>query len=839
MPRTIATMRLFSFVNRLQFNIFVLILLLSDPANLFPGDDNCIIFKPVVCLPHQPGQIVSSSEYHGWLQGSRVNIPEFFLLCSLILFMANRFADIILPLAVSGRFTYRIPEEFLAKVAPGVMVTVEFGRSNLYSGIVCSIHDKTPELHKIKSIIEVNDTIPVISDQQLKLWLWISEYYMCYEGEVLKAALPSELYLKRYKPKKETFIVLARNFTDEELNNILNRIVKAPRQYEILSEYIRLSGYTSGSEIIPVRKSALLRETRASPGVIDSLSEKGILSILYLDISRLKSSDGSVEPLKKLSEIQEVAYASVKSQLKDKAITLLHGVTSSGKTEIYIHLIDEQLKKGRQVLYLLPEIALTTQIILRLKKHFGAVTGVYHSRFSDPEKVEIWNMVAESDPQKGYRLILGVRSSLFLPFLDLGLIIVDEEHDGSYKQHDPAPRYHARDAAIMLAAIHKAKTVLGSASPSIESYNNALKGKYGLTDLKERHGAIKLPAIILANTREAYRKKLMVSHFTPQLLHAIDEALGKGEQVVLFQNRRGFSPYIECSECGWIPTCVQCAVNLTYHKGINRLVCHYCGYSTGLPSKCDSCHSSGMVTRGFGTEKIEDEIKIVFPAARIGRMDQDTTRNKNSFDRIIKAFEERRIDILIGTQMISKGLDFENLTVVGVLNADNLLNYPDFRAHERSFQLIEQVSGRAGRRQKQGKVVIQTSDPGNKIIRMVLRHDYTGMFKSESDERIAFNYPPFCRMIRISIRHKERATLNLYSEILGKDLKGVFGKRVLGPEYPVISQVQSWYIKNILLKIEREKAPGKAKQLLKEAISRLGSEKGAGSLRITIDVDPY
>jgi primosomal protein N' (replication factor Y) len=514
-------------------------------------------------------------------------------------------------------------------------------------------------------------------------------------------------------------------------------------------------------------------------------------------------------------------------------------VTSSGKTEIYIHLIEEQLKKGKQVLYMLPEIALTTQIILRLKRHFGAVTGVYHSRFSDPEKVEIWEKVAENDPLNSYRLILGVRSSLFLPFSDLGLIIVDEEHDGSYKQHDPAPRYHARDSAIMLAAMHSAKTILGSASPSVESYNNAVNGKYGLTELKERFGLIKLPSIVLANTREAYRKKLMVSHFTPELLQAMDDALGKEEQIILFQNRRGFSPYIECSECGWIPVCIQCAVNLTYHKGIGKLVCHYCGYTTSMPSKCGNCHSTGMVTRGFGTEKIEDEIKIVFPAARVARMDQDTTRNKNSFNKLIRAFEEQRIDILIGTQMISKGLDFENLTVVGILNADNLLNYPDFRAHERSFQLMEQVSGRAGRRQKQGKVVIQTSDPANKIIRLVLRHDYVSMFRMQSEERMTFNYPPFCRMVKISIKHKDRTQLNYYSDILGRYLKEIFGKRVLGPESPVISQVQLWYIKTILIKIEREKPPAKAKQLIIEAIDRLGKEKGASALKIAVDVDPY
>jgi primosomal protein N' (replication factor Y) len=749
------------------------------------------------------------------------------------------FADIILPLAVRGRFTYRIPDEMLGKVRPGVRVTVQFGGKNLYSGVVCKIHDNTSGIKNVKAVIDVLDTIPVITDYQLKLWQWISEYYLCTEGEVMKAALPAEMSINSFKPRTEVFIKLAKSFNDKELNSILDSLARAPKQLEVLSAYIRLTGYSEGTEIKPFSKAMLLKESGSSPNAIDALAGKGILETFPLTVTRLNDSDSYRDPVKQLSEPQETAFASIKSQFKEKDIVLLHGVTSSGKTEIYIKLIEEQLKMGKQVLYMLPEIALTTQIILRLKKHFGPVTGVYHSRFSDPEKVEIWKRVSDNDPLHGYRLILGVRSSLFLPFINLGLIIVDEEHDGSYKQHDPAPRYHARDSAIMLAALHKAKTILGSASPSIESYNNAVNGKYGLAVLKERYGFIKLPSILLANTREAYRKKLMVSHFTPELLQAMDEALGKEEQIILFQNRRGFSPYIECSECGWIPVCIQCAVNLTYHKGIGRLVCHYCGYTATMPSKCGNCHSTGMVTRGFGTEKIEDEIKIVFPAARVARMDQDTTRNKNSFNKIIKAFEERRIDILIGTQMISKGLDFENLTVVGVLNADNLLNYPDFRAHERSFQLMEQVSGRAGRRQKQGKVVIQTSDPSNRIIRMVIRHDYESMFKMQSEERKTFNYPPFCRMIKISIKHKERTMLNYFSDILGKDLKEIFGKRVLGPESPVISQVQLWYIKTILLKIEREKPPVKAKQLLMAAIDRIEKEKGASSLKIAIDVDPY
>ena len=749
------------------------------------------------------------------------------------------FADIILPLAVKGRFTYRIPENIAEKVSPGTMVTVQFGGRKLYSGIVCSVHEKAPDVKNIRPVISVAEGTPLINASQLKLWLWISEYYLCSEGEVMKAAIPSEISLNNYKPRLETFINLSRKYSEGELNEILDKLKKAPRQQDILSAYIRLTGYTAETDILPISKSLLLSESHCSAGILETLTDKGILTSASQPVSRIPDTDSYKEPIKRLSEAQSVAFGSIKTQFLEKDIVLLHGVTSSGKTEIYIHLIEEQLKKGKQVLYMLPEIALTTQIILRLKRHFGGITGVYHSRFSDPEKVEIWKRIAEKDPLNSYRLILGVRSSLFLPFSNLGLIIVDEEHDGSYKQHDPAPRYHARDSAIMLAAMHNAKTILGSASPSIESYNNAVNGKYGLTELKERFGLIKLPTIILANTREAYRKKLMVSHFTPELLQSMDEALSKEEQIILFQNRRGFSPYIECSECGWIPVCIQCAVNLTYHKGIGKLVCHYCGYSTGMPSNCGNCHSTGMVTRGFGTEKIEDEIKIVFPAARVARMDQDTTRNKNSFNKIIRAFEERRIDILIGTQMISKGLDFENLTVVGILNADNLLNYPDFRAHERSFQLMEQVSGRAGRRQKQGKVVIQTSDPVNKIIRLVLRHDYIGMFRMQSGERIAFNYPPFSRMVKISIKHKDRTQLNFYSDILGRDLKEIFGKRVLGPESPVISQVQLWYIKTILIKIEREKPPAKAKQLIIEAIERLEKEKGASALKIAIDVEPY
>jgi primosomal protein N' (replication factor Y) len=753
--------------------------------------------------------------------------------------MTPLFADILLPLSVKGRYTYCVPERFSGRIKKGSLVKVQFGRNNIYTGVVTSIHDHAPETGKVREISSVADDLTCINELQLRLWNWISEYYMCNEGDVMKAALPSGRSVDEYKPRQEKYISLSRPYSEAELNELLDKLKKAPKQHQLLSELIRISEYEDGSEVTAVKKSLLSSEAHTAQNVLNALAGKGIITQILKPVTRLNTEDHKTELPGELSEIQSSALDSIKKQFDTKEIVLLHGVTSSGKTEIYIHLIEEQLKLGKQVLYMLPEIALTTQIVLRLKKHFGSQTGVYHSRFSDPEKYEIWKKVVENDPEKGYRLILGVRSSVFMPFSNLGLVIIDEEHDPSYKQQDPAPRYQGRDCAIMLAQLHGAKTILGSASPSVETYHNAVSGKYGLAELKERFGFIKLPEIILANTREAYRRKLMVSHFTPELLYSIDNALERDEQIILFQNRRGFSPYVECQECGWIPTCVQCAVNLTWHKNINKLVCHYCGYTENMPHKCSNCSSAGLVTKGFGTEKIEDEIKIVFPSARVARMDQDTTRTKNSFGKIIKAFEDRRIDILIGTQMISKGLDFENLTVVGVLNADSMLNFPDFRAHERGFQLMEQVSGRAGRRQKQGKVVIQTADPSNRIIRMLIRHDYKAMFRYQAEERETFNYPPFCRMIGIKIKHKDRLRLNYFADLLGKELRNIFGKRVLGPEAPVIYRIQLWYIKTIIIKIERDKPPSKAKLLIREVIDRVEKEKGASSLRIVVDVDPY
>ena len=820
----------------------------------------------------------------------------------------KQFGDIILPLAVKGIFTYVVPDDLAEKIQPGCRVMVQFGNRKLYSGIVYSLHSGTDNSGKYKTIKEVLDSNPLVNNNQLKIWKWISQYYMCSIGEVMKAALPSAFCLEsetllkinpdfndiksldqssllivniienkgsvylnnlplevngkntlrlvndliirqivltgesieeRYKPKEEAFVILSKEYSERELNEILDNLSGAPRQYELLSSWLRITGYSTGAEPIPVRKTLLLKDAAALSSALNALVQKGILYSIKMETGRLDVNKIIQKPLRELSKEQTEALMSVYDQFKEKETILLHGVTSSGKTEIYIHLIEEELKKGNQVLYLLPEIALTTQIISRLETHFGSVTGVYHSRFSDAEKVEIWNKVADNSKGAGFRLIVGVRSALFLPFERLGLIIVDEEHDGSYKQQDPAPRYNARDSAIILAGIFGAKTLLGSATPSIESYHNGVTGKFGYVELKERFGNVRLPGILIANTREAYRKKRMVSHFTPELMSAIDEAFKRDKQVILFQNRRGFSPYIECLECGWIPQCTRCAVKLTYHKGLNKLVCHYCGYRETLPSKCPQCGSTELATRGFGTEKIEDEVKIVFPDARVSRLDHDTTRNKNSLSRIITQFENHQTDILVGTQMISKGLDFENLMVVGILNADNMLNFPDFRAWEKSFQLLEQVSGRAGRRQEEGIVIIQTSDPSNKIIQLVLRHDYLNMYRSQVEEREMFGYPPFTRLIRINIRHKDRDSLNEFSAILGSILRESFGKRVLGPEAPVITKIHAWHIKTILIKVEKERSPSAAKGIIAKAIEKIEKLKGASSLKISIDVDPY
>ena len=653
-----------------------------------------------------------------------------------------------------------------------------------------------------------------------------------------KTVILKETLTEKFRPKFEAFVEIHAGLTTEKLNDVLDQLEKAPKQLNILVTFLNLSGFSDHNSYKPIKKKLLL--TQASGGIssLNALVKKKILTINQREVSRLSAGIEAKASLKKLSAIQTQALKQIQQLFSEKDVVLLHGVTSSGKTEIYIHLIDEQLKKGKQILYLLPEIALTTQIINRLREVFGNKVGVYHSKFSNAERQEIWYNILDKNKKDAYQIILGVRSSIFLPFQNLGLVIIDEEHENSYKQAEPAPRYHARDSAIMLAHFFHAKTVLGTATPAIETYFNTTTGKFGLVEINERFENLELPKIILVNTRQAYKKRQMTSFFSNTMLSEINEALNLGEQVILFQNRRGFSRFIECETCGWIPGCKNCSVSLTYHKINNNLVCHYCGYSIPIPGACKNCGSTILKTKGFGTEKIEDEIRILFPGVKTERMDLDTTRTKRSYEKIINNFENNDINILVGTQMISKGLDFSNVSIVGILNADNLLNFPDFRAYERSFQLMAQVSGRAGRKYKQGKVIIQTSDPNHTIIQDVLNNDFQHMFTSQLKDRKSFKYPPFFRMIKITLKHRKNPSLNKAAKILANDLRKFFGNRVLGPEFPVISQIQKWYLKTIILKIEKGKKVTHAKQQIRSVINLHEKTPEFRSVQIQIDVDP-
>jgi primosomal protein N' (replication factor Y) len=652
--------------------------------------------------------------------------------------------------------------------------------------------------------------------------------------------LLDERLKEAYKPKTEPFVMISPSFdSKEKLNGLLNDLANAPKQLDLMLAYLSASGYfQQGASAI--NKNELLKKARTSTAPLKSLEDKGILSIIYKEIDRLPSEVNTPVQIHPLSEIQQETLSDIEHSFTRHMVTLFHGVTSSGKTEIYIHLIQKQIAAGNQVLYLLPEIALTTQIINRLKAAFGDKVGIYHSKFNDAERVEVYKKVQKfkTCPEESFPVVLGVRSSVFLPFEKLGLIIIDEEHENTYKQFDPAPRYHARDSAIVLAAMHKANVLLGTATPSIESFYNSTNGKYGYVELTTRFKDIQLPQILLVDLLEHRRKKKMKSMFSPMLLSSIEEALSQKEQVILFQNRRGFSPYLECNTCGWIPHCIHCDVSLVYHKFSNTLVCHYCGYSLKRIATCQACGSQSMETRGFGTEKIEDEVAVFFPQARICRMDLDSTRKKRAYQQIISDFENHKIDILIGTQMLSKGLDFNNVNLVGILNADNMLMFPDFRAHERSFQLMMQVSGRAGRAKKQGKVIIQTSHPNHNIIQCVLDNQYAQMYQSQIYERKEFKYPPFYRMVRISIKHKDKIIVDQAADELAQTLKKTFGFRLMGPEYPLVNRVQSWFIKNIFIKIERAKSFEKAKQMISEMSAELKLNNSYRSLQLHYDVDP-
>lgn len=644
-----------------------------------------------------------------------------------------------------------------------------------------------------------------------------------------------------YQPKTEFFISLAHEYqNNDSLNSLLDSMKRAPAQQRLILALLSLAENKSDILSFKIAKKSILEKVDVSPSILSTLIQKGILIQEEQTVSRLSSkSDNEVYSPATLNKAQELAYHQIQDKFKTHNVVLLHGVTSSGKTEIYIHQIQKTLNEGKQVLYLLPEIALTAQIINRLRKIFGNRVGIYHSKFNDSQRVEVYNGVLESKTNLAkFDIILGVRSSVFLPYKNLGLIIVDEEHENTYKQYNPAPRYNARDAAIILSSIHNAKVLLGTATPAIETYFNARTGKYGLVELSERYRGIELPEIKIVDIKDARKRKQMKSHFSDTLLNAIDKALTNNEQVILFQNRRGFAPFIECGECGWIPHCEHCDVTLTYHKATNQLVCHYCGYSYQQPHECLACGSSNLQPKGFGTEKVEDELGIFFPNAVIERIDLDSTRSRTAYERIIGDFESGHINILIGTQMITKGLDFDNVSLVGILNADNMLNFPDFRAFERSYQLMSQVGGRAGRKGKQGLVILQTSQPEHPIIHQIIKHDYLEHYASQIEERKNFHYPPFYRLISVSLKHKDKELLAQASELVANGLRHSLGENILGPETPLIGRVQGLHIMNIMVKINRELAPSRIKELITYYTQILKQRKELYALVVSVDVDP-
>ncbi len=646
----------------------------------------------------------------------------------------------------------------------------------------------------------------------------------------------SEELIEKFHPKTETYVRLVPEVRKEDnFRQVFEDLSRARKQLDLLMIYIDLSKCLQANLMREISRKELLEKANVSSSVLNGLIEKGVFELYVNEIDRLNLSEIVTSDIYPLNHFQQKAYHQIENLFLEKNVVLLHGVTSSGKTEIYIHLIQKSLTEGKQVLFLVPEIALTTQLTTRLKRVFGRRLGVYHSKFSDAERVEIWDNILNN---KTYDVIIGVRSSIFLPFRHLGLIIVDEEHDSSYKQYDPSPRYHARNAAIVLASMHGAKTLLGTATPCIETYFNAETGKYGLVELTERHEDMQLPEILVIDTKDAYHRKQMQGHFSNFLLENIGKALSNKEQIILFQNRRGYAPYIECKGCAYIPKCKNCDVSLTVHKIFNSMTCHYCGYTEPIPVVCPVCKTPNLTTKGFGTEKIEDEIMEFFPDAKVSRMDLDTTRTKKSYEKIIADFEQHKVDILIGTQMVTKGLDFERVRLVGILNADNLLNFPDFRAHERAFQLMAQVSGRAGRKNKRGLVILQTTQPDHPVIGQVIRNDFSALYKNECAERALFHYPPYFRIILIVVRHRDPKILNQAAHQLAVNLKTVFANRVLGPNEPSVSRIQNFFIKNILLKFELAASPEKAKNLIQEVIIQVLADPKFKSLRISLDVDP-
>ena len=763
------------------------------------------------------------------------------------------YADLILPLPLQGTFTYAVPASMQSAVRVGMRVLVPFGRSKTYLGIVARLHDERPQGYEVKSVAQLMDSEPIITPQQLQLWQWIADYYLAPIGDVYKAALPAGLKAEDgYRPKTETYIRLTPAYQNEAaLHVALNVLARAPKQLEAFVEYLALSGWDQMDggrmmgEVGEITREELLNASHASATTLQLLEKRGMLETYEVEVGRLNhGGDYHPELIKPLNSAQQTAYNSILMSMMKRPVTLLHGVTSSGKTEIYIHLIQQALERKEQVLYLLPEIALTVQMMQRLQRVFGNRLGIYHSKYSDAERVEIWKKQLSKNP---YDVILGARSAVFLPFQKLGLVIVDEEHETSYKQQDPAPRYHARSAAIMLAkmsnenahsSLNPCKVLLGTATPSLESYHNAKTGKYGLVELKERYQGIELPEIQVVDIADLQHRKMMAGPFSPLLLNKVREALERGEQAILFQNRRGFAPMIECKQCGWVPHCQHCDVSLTYHRQMNQLTCHYCGYTYRVPTECPCCGSTELHTRGFGTEKIEEQVREVFPEAHVARMDLDTTRTRNAYERIIMDFGAGRTNILIGTQMISKGLDFDKVSVVGILNADSMLNYPDFRAYEHAFMMMAQVSGRAGRKGKRGLVILQTKSKEVPVIQQVVRNDYLALYKDLIAERQAFHYPPYYHLVYVYLKHRYDDVVNTASIELGSRLRQWFSGRVLGPDKPAVAKVKSQNIRKLELKLENGIDMKKVREYLLMAQSQMMADKRYNSLQIYYDVDP-
>lgn len=754
------------------------------------------------------------------------------------------YVDVLLPLPLEGLYTYAVPTEMEGRVSFGMRVVVPLGKTKTYVAMAVRVHQDKPQANSLKSILQVLDQQPVLLPEQYRLWQWIAHYYMSPLGDVLKAALPAGLKNEEhYKPRTETYIRLTQNFRTEQAQHIaMDMLARAEKQQHMLATFLQLlydnlpPAANEEQSGIGITREELLNTSHANVAVLQALIKRGILESYQVEVGRLNHGDEPhPERIKKLSEAQQKAYNEIVFSFLKHHVTLLHGVTSGGKTEIYIHLIQQALDRHEQVLYLLPEIALTVQMMERLRRVFGNRLGIYHSKYSDAERVEIWNKQLSDCP---YDVILGARSALFLPFKKLGLVIVDEEHETSYKQQDPSPRYHARSAAIMLAGMCGAKTLLGTATPSMESYYNAQKGKYGLVELTTRYKDIELPEITVVDVKDLRHRRMMEGPFSPLLLREMQQALQRGKQVILFQNRRGYAPMVICKQCGWVPSCQHCDVSLTLHRNMNQLTCHYCGYTYQVPVECPACGCKDLQARGFGTEKIEAEVATLFPDARVARMDLDTTRTRNAYERIINDFAQGNTNILIGTQMVSKGLDFANVAVVGILSADAMLNIPDFRAYETAFMMMAQVSGRAGRKGERGHVVLQTMNPQLSVVQQVVRNDFQAFYQDVLQERQAFHYPPFTHLIYVYLKHVKEPVVDTAAIEMGSRLRQVFQQRVLGPDKPGVAKVKTLHIRKIVLKVERMADYKTVRARLHQIVKSMMQDRRYASLQIYFDVDP-